>query len=115
MNGKELLAIVKATFHEFNRADVAFMAAALTYYTFFSLFPLVLLGLIVGSAALDPQAAREFIFSTVAQIAPGAAEWLESLLADVLDQRDSAGWFAIVGMLTLAFSASGAFDALDKS
>jgi membrane protein len=115
MNGKELWAIVRATYHEYGRADVGFMSAALTYYTFFSLFPLVLLGLIVAGAVVDPQAAREFIFSTIAQIAPGAADWLETLLADVLEQRDSVGWFAIVGVLTLAFSASGAFDALDKS
>ena len=114
MNGRELLAVAKATFHEFNRADVGFMAAALTYYTFLSLFPLILLGLIVFSAIVDPQAERDFIFGVVEQLIPGAAEWLEDVLGGVLEERESTGWLALVGLGTLAFSASGAFSALDK-
>jgi membrane protein len=115
MNAREFLAVARATFHEFNRADVGFMAAALTYYTFLSLFPLILLGLIIFSAIVDPQAARDFIFDVVEQLIPGAAEWLEDVLGGVLEERESTGWLALVGLGTLAFSASGAFSALDKA
>ena len=115
MNGREFLAVAKATFNEFNRADVGFMAAALTYYIFLSLFPLILLGLVIFSAIVDPQAARDFIFDVIERFIPGAAVWLEELIGGVLEARESSGWIALVGVGTLAFSASGAFSALDKA
>jgi membrane protein len=115
MSRNEFWQVLKATYNEFNKSDVPYRAASLTYYVFFSLFPLLLLGIIVLGLFLDPQAAREFVFVQVAQLAPGAVEWLETLLGGVLEQREGVGWIAIVGLVTLAFSASGAFDALDKS
>lgn len=115
MTGKEYVAVAKATFNEFNRDDVPYMAAALTYYVFFSIFPLVLFAVTIIGLLIDPQFARDFIFGNIAQAAPGAIELVTSTLEEALKNRDSSGWIAIVSLGTLIFSASGAFDALDKA
>jgi len=113
--GKELLTILKATFKECGKDDVGYMAAALTYYVFFAVFPLMLLAVTLAGLFLDPADARDIIFNNIAQIAPGSLELLQSVLDEALKNRQNAGWVALLGLVTLAYSASGAFDALDKA
>jgi membrane protein len=115
MSGKEFVAIGKATITEFGKDDVAYMAAALTYYSFFSLFPLLILAITVAGSFMEPSAATVFIMGNVQRILPGMGESLSDILNDVFKSRENAGILALVGIGTLAFSASGAFDALDKA
>jgi len=115
MTGKEFLAVTKATAREFGKDDVGYMAAALTYYVFFSVFPLLLLAVTLAGLFLNDDDARVFILNNVAQVVPGSVDLLQSVLVEALKNRDSAGWLALVGFATLIFSASGAFDALDKA
>ncbi|HKP53256.1 MAG TPA: YihY/virulence factor BrkB family protein [Chloroflexia bacterium] len=115
MTGKEFLAVTKATAREFGKDDVGYMAAALTYYVFFSVFPMLLLAVTLAGLFLNELDARIFIFSNVAQVVPGSVELLQATLEEALKSRESAGWLALIGFATLIFSASGAFDALDKA
>jgi membrane protein len=64
---------------------------------------------------VDAEEARRIIFDNVAKAAPGAVEMITDIVEEVLKNRESAGWLALIGVGTLAFSASGAFDALDKA
>jgi membrane protein len=115
MTGKEFLTVTKATAREFGKDDVGYMAAALTYYVFFSVFPLLLLAVTLAGLFLNDDDARVFILNNVAQVVPGSVDLLQSVLVEALKNRESAGWLALVGFATLTFSASGAFDALDKA
>jgi membrane protein len=116
MTRKEFLLVTKATAKEFGKDDVGYMAAALTYYAFFSVFPMLLLAVtLTGVFIQNAEEARSFILNNVAHVAPSSLELLQSALTEALKNRDSAGWFALVSLATLAFSASGAFDALDKA
>ena len=115
MTGKEFFVITRATVREFGKDDVGYMAAALTYYAFFSVFPLLLLAVTLSGLFLNPEDAQLFIFNNVARVAPGSISLFESVLNEALKSRNNAGWLALVGLATLAFSASGAFDALDKA
>lgn len=112
---KELLTITRATIREFDKDDVGNMAAALTYFVFFSVFPLLLLAVTLAGLFLDPDDARAFIFNNVARVTPGSLDLLQSVLNEALKNRENAGWLALIGFATLAYSASGAFDALDKA
>ncbi|HEX9987804.1 MAG TPA: YihY/virulence factor BrkB family protein [Chloroflexia bacterium] len=115
MSGKEFVAIGKATISEFGKDDVAYMSAALTYYSFFSLFPLLILAITVAGSFMDPREATVFILTNTARVMPGLDDSIQKMLREIFESRANAGILALVGLGTLAFSASGAFDALDKA
>jgi membrane protein len=115
MRTKELATAAKATLKEFTRDDVPYSAAALTYYFFFSLFPLLILGITLAGMFLKPEDASEFIFRKVAHLVPGTVEPLQKVAEAAFKNRSNAGWLALAGVVLLAFTATAAFDALDKA
>lgn len=115
MNGKELVTVTKATAREAIKDDVPYMAAALTYYSFSSLFPLLVLTITLTGIFINPEDATLFIFQNVAQIVPGSVQPLQDILSDAFQNRSSAGWYALFGVVTLLVTATGAFEALDKA
>lgn len=115
MTRKEFVTVVKATWREYNRDDVGNMGAALTYYAFFSLFPLIILAVTITSFILGEQEARRLIYTNITQVLPGASDLLSDAIDAALNSRAGVGIFAAIGLLTLIWSASGAFDALDKA
>ncbi len=119
MSGKEFLTVAKATIREFGKDDVAYLAAAQTYYAFFSLFPLLILSITLIGVFLgtDSEAARntiQLVFDKAREFLPGSVELLTEVIQEAFEKRSNAGWIALIGVATLAFTASGAFDALDK-
>lgn len=115
MTRKEFITVIKATWREYDKDDVGNMGAALTYYAFFSLFPLLILAVTITSLLVGEQQARQFIYTNITQVLPGASDLLSDAIDVALGNRTGAGVFAIIGLLTLLWSASGAFDALDKA
>ena len=115
MNGKELFTVTKATTREFFKDDVAYMAAALTYYSFSSLFPLLVLTITLTGIFVRPEDATLFIFNNVAQVVPGSVQPLQDILRVAFENRSNAGWYALFGVITLLVTATGAFEALDKA
>jgi membrane protein len=117
MNRKKLLVIIKSTLKEYSKDDVALMAAGLTYYAFFSLFPMLLLLVTLASFVVEKADAEKYIFDNVARVAPGTD--LPKLIGDIItktyESRKDAGILLLVGIGTLAFSASNAFETLDKA
>lgn len=103
-----IVAIVKAAGKEFVVDHGPRLAAALSYYTVFSLVPLLfVVASIAGFILDDPDALRE----AVAQVTDVAGEevgsTIESLLESVRDQR--AGTLSI-GLLIAAFTAANIFQ-----
>jgi membrane protein len=115
MNGKELIVIARATVREFFDDDVPNEAAALTYYAFFSIFPLLLLAILCANLFLKPEDAQKFILENVAQYAPGSSDLLQEVATTALQYRENTGWLALVGLAALLFTASGALHALDRA
>src|SRR4051812_43842903 len=101
MKPREFIAVIKSTISEFVKDDVGLLAAGLTYYTFLSVFPLILLGINLASLLLDPEEATNFIFTNVAKVAPGSAQFLSEAAAKAFQNRESAGLMALVGLLIL--------------
>ncbi len=119
MSGKEFLTVAKATIREFGKDDIGYLAAAQTYYAFFSLFPLLILaitliGIFLGSDSQAAKDAIDFIFRQAKEFLPGSVEFIATVLENALEKRSDAGWIATIGLATLLITASGAFDALDK-
>src|SRR5437773_1002093 len=115
MNLKEVVTVSRSALREFGKDDVSLLAAGLTYYAFFSLFPLLLLAVTLASLILSPEDATKFIFSDVARVTPGATSLLSDAVVKAMENRNNAGLLALIGVATLAFSASNAFGTLDKA
>lgn len=88
-------------------------AAALSYYALFSLFPLMLLLIIVIGTALGPAAAHNQINGVLRIFLPSStASFLQENIAEALDQRGS---FGIVAGISLLWSSVGLFSNLSST
>ena len=76
-------------------------AAAITYFSFLALFPLILLGVsIVGFVLSSHPAALHTLFDKIAENAPGQfGSTLKDAVETAIDQRTSVGIIGLVGVL----------------
>lgn len=87
-------------------------AAAMSYYALFSLFPLLLLVIVVGTLFFDTSSASDQIQDVLGLFFPGeSAEILQDAVNAALEQRSSASIFAVV---VLAWSSANLFGNLEK-
>ena len=94
---------------DFNQRDTRY-AASLAYYAIFSIFPLILLTVTLLSGLMGPAAARDQILRLVSSFFPGdTLKLIEDNVALALQQRESFGLIAVVG---LAWSALSLFSNL---
>jgi membrane protein len=116
MTGREFATAVRATVREYQRNDVSSMAAALAYYSFFSLFPLLVVAITAAALVLGSRTeAAELILGNLGQLLPGSRDLLAEAISVALRSRETAGWIAAISLALLFFSASNAFIALDKA
>ncbi|MFW5774689.1 MAG: YihY/virulence factor BrkB family protein [Chitinivibrionales bacterium] len=88
-------------------------AAAISFFTLFSLFPLALLLVAGATTFMETHEAREQIMSVITDFAPqGSYEMIEANLQQVLEAREAVG---IMGAITLLWTASGVFNLLTRN
>ena len=87
------------------------MAASIAFFSFFSLFPL-LVGVIAGASLfLERAAIQARLDRMLSDEFPGSADFLRSNIAALIDLRGAAGVASVVGLL---WSASKVFGALSR-
>lgn len=106
-----ILGLLVIAIRRYGRSGASEAAASLAYYAFFSLFPFLLVLISVGSFALERAEIAELVFDLLSGVLPSSAEFIQSSIQQVLDQRGPVG---LVGLLGLLWSASGAFSGLVK-
>jgi len=110
--------MVQEAVFNFSMHGCSRMAAALAYYTLFSIFPLLLilvslLGLALQYFPNTGYDARSYIFELVAfYTSDSLATWLDERLLEIQTLRTTGG---IVGAVILFFGASGVFAQLDEA
>jgi membrane protein len=105
---KKLFEILKAAAKEFGSDQAGRMGAALSYYTIFSLVPLLFLLLAVaGFVFTDPEVVDDLVAGAGDIAGTEVAGILDELLVTVTDQRSGA---LGIGLLLAAWSASGIFQ-----
>jgi len=87
-------------------------AAAVAYYTLFSVFPLTLLLVSLGSFVLNIEQAREAAIAVMGNYLPGALELVESNIERVLQLRGTA---SVIGLVGFIWAASGVFGSLSRA
>lgn len=106
--------ILVRTWHKYNQDQLPRLGAALTYYTLFALFPLVLLlvvvlGVVVPPDVPSPFNVRLFVTAALAQVFPA----LRGSLSEAINtMAASPGQIGIAGLVALVWSASHLFAEL---
>ena len=103
------LNIIKDAIETFNITHANQASAGLAYYLIFSLFPLLLVLISVGSFVLNSEQVYLKVTQLVQENIPGSYEWIDENLRYILDQRGAVG---IIGVATLIWAASGGFMSL---
>ena len=108
--------LLKQSFKDFNDDECPRMAAALSYFTVFSLPPLLILVLTLVGVFVDPQQARGLLEQQVTAVmgANGAAQ-----IQTMIEQANRPGsgnvLQAVMGIAALLFGATGAFMQLQAA
>lgn len=114
---KATLRLLKETFKEWNEDKASRLAAALAYYTVFSLAPLLILVIAVAGAFLGEEAARgELVGQIQGLVGPDGAEIIETAIDGADQPGQNTGTIAsIISIGVLIFGATGVFTQLQEA
>jgi membrane protein len=110
--GQEWLHLIWLSFRAALAPESALTAAAISYFTLFSLFPLTLLTVAIGSIWLDPMLAESEVVTQLEFAAPALSELLGKNIERIVRARSTITGFAL---LTLLWSASNIFNVLTRT
>jgi membrane protein len=112
MSIKNILDLFKATFSDWKEDKASRLAAALSYYTIFSLAPLLTICIAIAGSVFGRDAARGLVKDQVERLMGAqSADAIQSMLIDA--SKPSKGIVAsAIGVLTLLLGASGVFGQL---
>ncbi|MBD2102916.1 YihY/virulence factor BrkB family protein [Leptolyngbya sp. FACHB-261] len=115
MNAKAAIDLIKETITEWNEDKASRLAAALAYYTVFSLAPLLIIAIAVAGFVFGEEAARGQLDDQIQHLV--GAEGADAIQAMIQGaSKPSSGRIAtIIGIVTLLFGASGVFGQLQEA
>lgn len=110
--------VITNTFKKFQEANVLVRAAALSYYTIFSLPPMLLVILFTTTLFYDPQTVRQTIFGELADVIGRESAVELANTVQMVGIFEGKWWTTIVGIGALIFTSTTVFvtiqDALNK-
>jgi len=101
--------ILETAIRTFTEKQAAQASAGLAYYTFFSIFPLMLVFIAGGSYFLDSHQVFNAVTQFILQALPISKQVINENLEEILQARWTAG---VISLLILLWSASGMFTNL---
>ncbi|MGG6265524.1 YihY/virulence factor BrkB family protein [Leptolyngbya sp. AN03gr2] len=116
MTFRGLWALLKQTIIEWQQDKIPLLAAALAYYTVFSLAPLLVIAIAIVGAVLGQQAAQnQIVMQFRGLIGEQGAQAIQAIINNA-QQPGSGGTVAtIVSIITLLFGASVVFGQLQEA
>lgn len=116
MGVKDSFALVRDSGKDFIEDDCPTQAAALSYYTIFSLPPLLVLILMLLGALLDPQDIRGQLETQIGSLmGPSATEQVRTILQQAHGPGSGALLPTVLSIVALLLGASGAFGQLQAA
>ncbi|MGA7613584.1 MAG: YihY/virulence factor BrkB family protein [Thermoanaerobaculia bacterium] len=107
---------LKETVHEFSKDKSPRLAAALAYYTLFSIAPLLVIAIAIAGWVFGPAAAEGKIVGELSQfLGPRAASGIQNMIKGASDQPTQGLIGTIIGVVVLLFGASGVVTHLQES
>lgn len=117
MQLKDLFPLLKDTFTAFGETKCARLAAALSYYTIFSIAPILIVVISIAALFFDAADARSQIVGQISQVVgPTGAEAIGEILTNANKGGQSGNIVAtLIGFATILLGATGLFAALQDS
>jgi membrane protein len=115
MKNPNLWTLLKDTFHDWSEDKAARLAAALSYYTLFSLAPLLVIAIAIAGFFFSRQQAENQIVTQIGGlVGPSAASAIQGMIGS--SRQNSSNVIAtIVGVALLLVGASGVFGSLQDA
>ena len=111
-----MLDLLRTTFHAFTDDDAPRLAAALSYYTVFSLPPLLILLLILAGLFFDPADVQGRVLGEVGgALGPEGAAQIRAMLENADRPGGGGAVMTILSVAALIFGATGAFAQLQAA
>ncbi len=110
--GRAWLRLVVKAGREALGPESTLTAAAISYFTLFSLFPLILLAVAIGSLWLDPMFVEGEVVTQLEFAAPALGDLLGANFERIVHTRGPITGFAL---LTLLWSSSNVFNVLTRA
>lgn len=115
MKPGDIFSILKQTLQEFGEDKVTRLAAALAYYTIFSLAPLLILSIAIAGALFDRSTAQSQLTAQIQNLmGQSGAELVEQMLENAA-QPEAGGIATIISIVTLLLGASAVFGQLQDA
>jgi membrane protein len=113
---KDAFGVLRSAAKDFGEDNGTSMAAAISYYTVFSLPPLLALVLLIAGVFVDPQTVRDMIQGEFAgMIGQDASTAIGTMIQNSKQPGSGGPVAAILGTVALLFGAAGAFSALQQA
>jgi membrane protein len=115
MNLKTIQELVTKSFKEWSEDKASRLAAAMAYYTVFSIAPLLIITVAIAGWFFDRTVAQEQLIAQFsALIGQQGAEILQTMLESASKPANNL-IASIIGIVTLMFGASGVFNAMQDA
>ncbi|MBB6001995.1 YihY/virulence factor BrkB family protein [Arcicella rosea] len=112
---EEFFSFIGEVFREFSNDNATKLSASLSYYTIFSLAPMLMIVISVASIFLGKEAIEGQLFGQINNlIGNDAAKQVEALIKNA-EQSHKSGVAAIIGFVTLLIGATGVFAEIQDS
>lgn len=117
MSPKQVWRLLKAAFQQWNQDKASRLAAALAYYTLFSLAPLLILVIAIAGLFFDSAAVRDQLMGQVESLIGGSsADFVRTVLDNANRPGGNSGWVAsIISIVLLMVGATGVLTQLQMS
>ncbi|MBE9128251.1 YihY/virulence factor BrkB family protein [Coleofasciculus sp. LEGE 07092] len=114
---RRILRLIKATFSQWQKDQASLMAAALAYYTVFSLAPLLIIVIAIAGAVFGEQAAQgELVRQIQEVVGKDAAEFIQVAIENTSNIEPDGGIFpTLLNIGILLFGATIVFAQLQTS
>lgn len=110
-----IIHILKQTIKEFGEDKAPRLAAALAYYTTFSIAPILVIAIAVAGLIFDQAAVREQVLDQVGSLAGTQGAEMIGTMIEAREETRTNIWAAAVGIVALIFGAGGVFLQLQDS
>lgn len=107
-----VLEILRVAVERFTKERGSEASASLAYYALFSIFPMMIVFIVVGSFFVDRGEVQNQLLMLIQGIVPGAEEIVIRNIDQVLELRGAVTFIALVGLI---WSATSVFNILVKN
>lgn len=112
---KPLLFLLRDTASAWNNDHASRLAAALSYYTIFSIAPLLIIAIAISALVFGQEAASNEIFEQIRGLVGDKGAQAIQAMVEGANKQDSGILATVVGLAALLIGASGAFSQLQDS